>query len=64
MNVRELQKRMDNMERLIREIHAKVMTGGDVPIKHGDPAISLAARELLNGNDAPLRALSKRRMVS
>jgi hypothetical protein len=57
MNVRELQKRMDNMERLIREIHAKVMTGGD-------PAISLAARELLNGNDAPLRALSKRRMVS
>lgn len=63
MNARELQKRMDNLERLVREIHARVMTG-DAPIQHGDPAISLAARELLNGNDAPLRALGKRRMVS
>lgn len=63
MNERELSKRLDHLEKLVREIHAVLMTG-DAPIKRGDPAIALAARELLNGNDAPLKLLAKRKMVS
>jgi hypothetical protein len=61
---KEIQLRLDNMERLIREMHAKVMTGGDTPLQSGDPAFRVAAREFLRGNKEPMKALGKRRMAS
>lgn len=63
MNDRELKTRLDNMERMIREVHARVMTGGDAPMEPGDPAFKIAAREMLNGNLAPMKALGGRTMV-
>lgn len=63
MNDRELKLRLDNMEWMIREMHARVMTGGDAPMQPGDPAFRIAAREMLNGNNAPLKALGGRKMV-
>lgn len=63
MNDRELRLRLDNMERMIKDMHARVMTGGDAPLEPGDPAFRIAAREMLNGNNAPLKALGGRKMV-
>lgn len=63
MNDRELKTRLDNMERMIREVHARVMTDGDAPMEPGDPAFKIAAREMLNGNLAPMKALGGRTMV-
>lgn len=60
----EFRLRLDNMERLIREMHARIMTGGDAPLRPGDPAIRIAAREFLNGNKAPMKAIGKRGMNS
>jgi hypothetical protein len=64
MNDKELKLRLDNMERMIREMHARVMTGGDAPLQPGDPAIRIAAREFMNGNKEPMKALGKRGIMT
>lgn len=64
MSDKELKMRLDNMERLLREMHARVMTGGDAPLQEGDPAFRIVAREMLKGNDAPQRALGGRKMAA
>jgi len=63
MNDRELKLRLDNIERMICEVHARVMTGGDAPMEPGDPAFRIVAREMLDGNLAPMKALAGRKMV-
>jgi hypothetical protein len=63
MNDRELKLRLDKLELMITEMHARVMTGGDAPMQPGDPAFRIAAREMLNGNNAPMKALGGRKMV-
>lgn len=60
--LREIIIRLDNIERKETEVHARVMTGGDAPMQPGDPAFRIAAREMLNGNNAPLKALGGRKM--
>jgi len=64
MNDKELRLRLDNIERLIREMHAEKTVGGDQPLMPGDPAFRIVARELLRGNNAPQKALGGRKMVA
>lgn len=60
MNERELQIRMDNLERLVREMHARVMaTTGGQPVHSGDPLFKIAAREFMRGNQSPLKEIAK-----
>jgi hypothetical protein len=54
--LQEILIRQDNIERLL--------IGQDAPLKPGDPAIRIAARELMRGNKEPMKALGGRKMAS
>jgi hypothetical protein len=58
-----LEKRIENIERLVSEMHAKIMTGGNTPLQPDDPAIRIATREFLRGNKEPMKALGRRKLI-
>jgi hypothetical protein len=62
MSPREMEKRLDHMERLIREMHAKIMTGEAMELQPGSEEVKRAAREMLNGNMALVNALGGRKV--
>lgn len=62
MSPREMEKRLDNLELLIREMHAKIMTGEAATLQPGSEEIKLAAREMLKGNMALVSALGGRKI--
>ena len=62
--LKEIILRLDNIERREIEVHAKVTTGGEAPLKSGDPAFRFEAREFLKGNKEPMKAIGRRGMNS
>ena len=61
MKAKEIEKKLSDMEKMISDIHAWVMTGGTAEIKPGSYAIKHAAREMLKGNDKPMHNLGGRK---
>jgi hypothetical protein len=62
MSPRDIEKRLDHMELLLREMHAKVMSGESAEIQPGDPEIKRAVREMMKGNMEPVRALGGKKI--
>lgn len=54
--LKEIIKRLDNIER--RQMDT------DAPLRPGDQAIKIAAREFLRGNKEPMKYLGKRSLVT
>lgn len=52
-----IEKRLENIERLVAEIHAKLFVGNTAELKPGCPEFRIAAREFLRGNKEPMKAL-------
>jgi hypothetical protein len=58
---KEMRLRLDSMEVMIREMHARVMatTGGSHVHRKGDSIYKIAAREFLSGNQSVIKEIAK-----
>lgn len=56
-------KRLDNLERLVREMHAVIVSGNVPELKPGSFEIKRAAEEMLNGNMTLVKALGNKKMA-
>ena len=54
-------KRLERIERLVAELHAKVFLGDSPATNHDIYAIDKKVKEMLKGNFVPLQMMSKKK---